>query len=226
MAAEPDASVSALVEACARGESGAWELFVGRFGRIVGIAVLRTLSASGVVTYTRDARADLTQEVWLRLVANDRRALREFRGSTELALHAYLARVARSVVLDELRSRGAKKRAWRLVSIDDQGSDPEERSELSLPANESSQPDRIYVETSQRALVGETLRRILTGRNADRDLVIMQLYLFEELTSREIAALPGFELGAQGVESVVNRSRARLREVLGGDDRLSRQFPS
>jgi len=51
----------------------------------------------------REVILALAQEVYVRLVQNDGRILQPFRGKSEFAAKAFLARIAASVVVDHFR---------------------------------------------------------------------------------------------------------------------------
>jgi DNA-directed RNA polymerase specialized sigma24 family protein len=101
-----ECSTGELVAACQSGDQAAWFEFVGRFNRRVTLFVLREYrtccEARGDVC---DVVRDLTNEVYLRLVANGCGALRDFGREGDHVLLAYLARTARAVVLDHARRR-------------------------------------------------------------------------------------------------------------------------
>src|SRR5438477_11792828 len=80
-----------------------WSEFILRFHRRILLYVLRELRSFGLSIDEPDTVSDLTQEVYLRLLTNDRRALREFRGENEYAVLSYLACIVHSVIFDQVR---------------------------------------------------------------------------------------------------------------------------
>ncbi|MBK6316103.1 MAG: sigma-70 family RNA polymerase sigma factor [Blastocatellia bacterium] len=168
-----------------------------------------------------DAVSDLVQDVYLRLLANDRRALRDFRGETEIAVYAYLARIVRAAVGDRTRRDSSQKRHAQTVpldaGVDGEGSTP--LSEL-LAASDVSSPE---LQMRERAVPGR-LRALLAGGgvpNPERDALVFELHVLEGLSAREIAGIPALDLSLSAVEGVLRRTRERLRERLGNVPDLS-----
>ncbi len=201
----------------------AWTEFVDTFNRRIVAAVIRERRLRGLATdpSAADAVSDLVQDVYLRLLANDRRALREFRGETEIAVFAYLARVVRATVGDRTRRDSSQKRSAQIVPIDagvsGDGSTP--LSEL-LAAGDGSSPDR---QMRERAVPGRLRELLASGgfQNPERDALVFELHVLEGLSAREIAGIPALELSLSAVEGVLRRTRERLRERLGNVPDLS-----
>lgn len=200
-----------------------WNEFVASFNRRIVAAVIRErrLRGFGTDPSAAEAVADLVQDVYLRLLANDRRALREFRGESELAVFAYLARVVRAAVSDRTRRDSSRKRAAYLVPLD-AGVTGVESLPLSdtIAAGEESSPER---QRSERA-VPVRLRALLASggvSNPERDALLFELHVLEGLSAREIAGIAAFHLSLSAVEGVLRRTRERLREQLGNVPDLS-----
>ncbi len=85
-----------------------WEEFQKRFQKRIFLYVLRACRISrGHQDEIREIVLDLAQEVYVRLVQNEGRMLQSFRGQTDFAVKAFLARIATSVVSDHFRYLGA-----------------------------------------------------------------------------------------------------------------------
>lgn len=201
----------------------AWTEFVDTFNRRIVAAVIRERRRRGLATdpSAADAVSDLVQDVYLRLLANDRRALREFRGESEIAVYAYLARIVRAAVGDRTRRDSSQKRSARIVPLDG-GVDGEGSAPLSelLAADGGSSPDR---QMRERA-VPRRLRELLAAGgvpNPERDALVFELHVLEGLSAREIAGIPALDLSLSAVEGVLRRTRERLRERLGNVPDLS-----
>ena len=217
-------SAVALVRDCGLStDPTAWTEFVDTFNRRIVSAVIRERRLRGLATdpSAADAVSDLVQDVYLRLLANDRRALREFRGETEIAVFAYLARVVRAAVGDRTRRDSSQKRSAQIVPIDagvsGDGSTP--LSEL-LAAGDGSSPDR---QMRERAVPGRLRELLAAGgfQNPERDALVFELHVLEGLSAREIAGIPALDLSMSAVEGVLRRTRERLRERLGNVPDLS-----
>ena len=88
------------LEGLLRGERGAWDAFVRRYGGLVVAAVRGVSMAQGEVE-------DLTQEVFVRLCKDDFRLLRSY-DPARASLSTWLTIVARSTARDGLRRRRAE----------------------------------------------------------------------------------------------------------------------
>lgn len=217
-------SAVALVKDCGLStDPAAWTEFVDAFNRRIVAAVIRERRQRGLSSEptAADAVSDLVQDVYLRLLANDRRALRDFRGETELSVYAYLARIVRAAVGDRTRRDSSRKRHAQTVpldaGVDGEGSTP--LSEL-LAASEVSSPE---LQMRERAVPGR-LRALLAGGgvpNPERDALVFELHVLEGLSAREIAGIPALDLSLSAVEGVLRRTRERLRERLGNVPDLS-----
>jgi DNA-directed RNA polymerase specialized sigma24 family protein len=97
-----------------------------------------------------------------------------------------------------------------LESGDDESFSPASR----LAASESDSPDELLEERATTERLLTLLRASADVGNADRDVLVFQLFTFEGLTAREIAAVPKLSLTVANVEVIVHRTRARLRRAL------------
>jgi RNA polymerase sigma-70 factor, ECF subfamily len=184
-----------LLKACASGSESAWDEFVGRFHRVVAATVVKGLRAARIEPFT--FADDLIQEVYARLCTNQRRALREFTGTNELAFCGYLRRVAYNVVQDHLRNRRNR---------------PNEPLPDDLQVKPASSQDLDF-----RLLLGEIvdlLDKIVTRETAERDKTLFLLYFEQGLSARSIACLPAMGLSEKGVESALLRMTRQLRVLM------------
>lgn len=191
----PDTALPDLLASCAGGGGEpAWAEFTSRFHRVIAATVVKTLLSARV--QTSGTADDLIQEVYIKLSAHDRRALREFQGVQEVAFHAFLRRISYNVVQDFLRGR--KNRPAGPLSEE-------------LPAAEDDPHFRLLV-----AQMLELLDKALPADSVERDKAIFLLYFRDGLSAREIAGLPAIALGEKGVESAVLRMVRLLRGLMGG----------
>ncbi|MEW6730794.1 MAG: sigma-70 family RNA polymerase sigma factor [Acidobacteriota bacterium] len=201
-------STAELIGQCGSSNDPAvWKEFVNRVHRRIVLYVSRNWCLYNFPEPETDAVSDLTQEVYLYLLSNNRRALREFRGSSEPAAMSYLARIVRSIVSDHVRRRNSKKRTVTLISVDDKLSDM-------LEAGAESSPEKSLREQMAPQQLRSLLNSALTGNNAARDAIIFQLHVIRGLSIKEIAEIPTFSMTPANVEIVIRRTRQRLRLVL------------
>src|SRR3989442_14303442 len=95
-----------------------WTKFQERFQGLIFLYLLRALRYRSMKDDAADIVPALAQDVYLRLVQNDGRILRSFRGSTEFSVMDFLSRITATVVQDHLRQLGSSKRRGHIDSID------------------------------------------------------------------------------------------------------------
>ncbi len=226
-----------LVQVCARDSrnEAAWEEFVNRFNQHIAISVIRVLrsnsdqlmSSDGLIP--PDVINDLIQQVYVRLLDNDRQALKRFRGEHEKSIFAYLARLTTTVVLDYLRRRSAGRRPPELISwteIEYRLKDSlDEMDSCSATLSSSDLENRLNEGMTVRDMIAQ-LQCILEGEHKRRDILIFVLYVFDGLTAEEIAAQPGIGLTPNGVRSVLIRLKRKLKEHMkpGADAQSGEKF--
>lgn len=207
----PRSDVADLVHRCTAPDAGAWEEFVRRYHRRIALYAVRAGRAlADAGASPTEARRDLIQDVYVRLLANDRRALRAWRGDSEQSLLNYLATIVHAVACDGLKRRRSLKRAARLISLDDGGPDSARLAEL-LRASEDDAPDRVLLERLAPVRLGAVLEKAEHGPQGPRNRMIFRLHAVDGLTAAEIASLPGLGLSVANVESAIRRTRERLR---------------
>jgi RNA polymerase sigma factor (sigma-70 family) len=164
-----DAADWDLVQACVRGESGAWKAFLDGYARWILYLVHQTLKRSRVPFVPGDAE-DLLQDVLTYLVQNDFRELRKFpRG---FGLKGWL----RVVIAG---------RCWRFL----RKRRPLVRSELELGAGEAPAEPAVSSEVLEAAL----------QKLPVRDRLVLTLFYFVGQSYEEIARSAGVPASQVGV---------------------------
>lgn len=199
-------TVPELVQLClAANDEAMWTEFVRRFTPLIAAVIVKRFRRRAGETPTPTLIADLTQDTYLKLCANDFRALRAFHFQHENALFGFLKVVAANVVEDYFRNRYSKKRGkgYEEQDFDEIGS--------SAPLRSS---DNIT-----RSLLMEDIKKCLqqqaTEPNFARDYAIFWLYYRQGLTAKAIADLPSIQLTVKGVESTLCRLTKLVRNKLG-----------
>src|SRR5436853_4798003 len=95
-----------------------WTKFQERFQGLIFLYLMRALKIRRIQDDVSGIVPDLAQEVYVRLVQNDGRILRSFRGTTEFSVMAFLARISSSVFQDYLRQESSDKRRAQVIPID------------------------------------------------------------------------------------------------------------
>ncbi len=210
-----DLSLRNLLEKCCTGDpvrNSGWHEFECRFGRhLVRYIVheLKALSALTLVQQDVEFINELKQEVYCKLLRNDCKALRDFRGQTERAFFAYLHQITSRLARSHVKKELSRKRDLTL--------------DISLPFIKSMAGDRTITnntedETKYRALqdyVLHILQQRYPSKNKKRDILIFKLRVFEEMSPEEL--LIHYDLGTLtrgGIDTIVHRIREWLQSEI------------
>ena len=94
------------LQGCLKDVPGAWETFVGRFGRLFAWVVDRTARSRGIALSTIE-KEESVAEILFELVRNDKVVLRSFAGRSSLA--TYLTVIARRVTVHRFMRRAPRQ---------------------------------------------------------------------------------------------------------------------
>ena len=200
-------ALSHLLKLCLqRGQESLWSEFIRRSQPTIASVVIKTMRRWGKASPS--LADDLVQETYLKLCANDFKALREFQCEHENALFGFLKVVASHVVHDYFRSSCSQKR----------GSGRED-DELEQPSISFADPGSSVQRMERRILfheINECLETRAAGPNFPRDYAIFWMYYVQGYTAKAIAQLPSIGLTVKGVESTLLRLTRLVREGLTG----------
>lgn len=182
----------AIVAALIAGEPGAWDLFVERHAGLVTAVVRRLLQGRGAGGSQADVD-DLTENVFLMLLEDDKALLRRYDPSYRLS--AYLAVLARTAVHRWLRRQKAR------VQLPDEMWDEAVRDEALAPVSEEARHGEL------RGALHEVLDRLPA-----KEQRVLRLYYFEGQDYDGIARTLG--IAKNSVGAALTRARARLADAL------------
>jgi RNA polymerase sigma-70 factor (ECF subfamily) len=140
---------------------------------------------------------DLIQNTYLKLFANDRKALRSIRNEYENTIFGYLKVVASNVVWDHFRHPVNKV-------------DEIELADPVLPPSPDGM-DRIEF-ARRKEQIQNLLESLSSSPTYQRDVTVFWLYYEQGYTAKEIASLPNIELTIKGVEALLQRLTRFIRE--------------
>jgi RNA polymerase sigma-70 factor (ECF subfamily) len=203
--------LEALIRSCAETTNpAAWDEFIRRFNPLICSVILRITRAGRLHVNNLD---DLTQEIYLKLCANDCRLLREFRPTEMQSIFGFIKVVAANVVRDHFRASVTMRRGGsrRIESLGSNVSPSQDVTDASASV------DRQVLMRE----VEDSLNRIAPGKEYERDRNIFWLYYRHGIPARAIATLPGIGVASSGVESIIYRLTKALRTEMS-----SSVFPS
>ena len=193
---EEETPIRELLSLCLSSEDqGLWQKFVRRTQPLIANVIINTLRrwrepAPSLVD-------DLVQETFLKLFANERKALRGIKNAYENTIFGYLKVVASNVTCDHFRQPKNKVQEIELT-------DP-----VVPPSPDGF--DRIeFVRLKDQ--IQACLDGLSSSGTYKRDQAIFWLYYEQGYTAKEISLLPDIGLTVKGVESTLLRLTRFVKE--------------
>lgn len=189
-----------LLRRCLNKDPGSWNDFVDRYLSLIYHVIGYTAHLRSVRLSPEDVE-DIAAEVLLKIVANNYKVLREFRGESSFA--TYLTVVARRICVQELVRRQQRKDAMA-------------RGDLRVPVEELDEEPAAQKGVESLEEVEKLLKR-LSGRERE----IVRLYYLEARSYEEISTETDVPVNTIG--AILSRARKKLREKAarrGGGDSL------
>jgi RNA polymerase sigma factor (sigma-70 family) len=184
-----------------------WKQFQDRFHKPILTFVMRVMWNRFRNDCLEEA-CDLVQDVYLRMLDDNGRMLRSFRGDADFSVKAFLARVVLNVVSDHYRAQEAEKRGpAKIISIEDARELGRELPGEAIDFDVASIISWIDVE---RLMESEPDRK-----KAARNILIFKLHYIDRFTVKEIAQFPAFGLKESAIDDVLESMRSHLRKRMG-----------
>lgn len=180
-----------LLKRCLNREPGSWNDFVDRFLSLIYHVIGYTAHLRSFRLNPEDVE-DIAAEILFKIVANDFRLLREFRGDASLA--TYLTVVSRRICIQELIRRQKAKEALA-------------RGDHRVPNEELEEEPAAQKGVESLDEVEKLLRR-LSGRERE----IVRLYYLEGRTYEEISTATNVPVNTIG--ALLSRARKKLRAAV------------
>jgi len=176
-----------------------WREFVRRTQPLIASVIINT-----VRRWKQPAPSlvdDLIQNTYVKLLDNDRKALRSIKNEYENAIFGFLKVVTSNVVQDHFRKPINK-------------ADEVEVSDAVLPPGHDER-ERLEFSDKKKE-VQKILATLLSSETYERDVAIFWFFYEQGYTAKEISLLPNVGLTVKGVEAVTLRLSRYLRERLDG----------
>jgi RNA polymerase sigma-70 factor (ECF subfamily) len=196
--AQDETSIRDLLHLCLSSDGEEqWREFVRRTQPLIASVIINTVRRWK--TPAPSLVDDLIQDTFVKLFANDKKALRVAKNEHENTIFGYLKVIASNVVRDHFRQPANK-------------ADEIEISDAVFPPGPR---DRERLEFLQKK---EQIKRILetlsVSETYDRDVGIFWFFYEQGYTAKEISLLPAVGLTVKGVEAVLFRVARFVREKL------------
>jgi RNA polymerase sigma factor (sigma-70 family) len=197
--AQVETSIRDLLQLClSSDEQEQWGEFVRRTQPLIASVIINTVRRWK--TPAPSLVDDLIQDTYVKLFANDKKALRAIKNEYENTIFGYLKVVASNVVRDHFRQPVNK-------------ADEIELSDAALPPGPQDR-ERLEFLHKKEEIKG-ILETLSASETYDRDIAIFWLFYEQGYTAKEISLLPSFGLTVKGVEAVLFRLARHARERFG-----------
>lgn len=191
-------------------EEKVWEEFYFRFNRCIGSYV------KGALLNYKDSilfkemeflslQEDLMQEVYVKLLSSNCKALREYRDKNK-CFYAYLHRIAVNAVSDHFRKLNFQKRQALIVPLEK--ADDKLRKDFFDPKIGS------YNLILLRCELEDFLSKGLSTIHSKRNKKIFVLFTILGMSSKEIIQMFDSSLTIDTIENVVKNTRKRIKKLL------------
>ena len=196
----PDIPERELLARCIRGDKKAWDLFVFRYSKLIRHSLFQTLRGKNpsIQPQTLD---DLHQEVFLALIADDYRKLRQFKGKNGCTLASWVRMIAIRKAIDHLRKEHPT------ISIEGNCTTSEHSTEY-LNGKPSHQEKTI--KSQEIRIVARVINEL-----PPRYHFFVELFYRRGLSIKEISQIMG--LDPNGVYQLHHRIKERIREILASE---------
>jgi len=210
-----------LIRLCAESPDHrqAWLLFHQRFDRSIRLFILRECKRKDLTanrSQFEEIFSDLVQDVYLKLVQKNCKALRNYKASTEDSIYKYLAIIARNAVRGYLTKVGAKKRRAKLISLEAPVAGAQENDKLRMidvVPDSGPSPDASLEAESERQELDLLLEQIVTGASKERDILIYKLHHDEEFSPEQITEQCGIALSEKRIRNIITEIKQKIIET-------------
>jgi len=197
--AQVETSIRDLLQVClSSDEQEQWREFVRRTQPLIASVIINTVRRWK--TPAPSLVDDLIQDTYVKLFANDKKALRVIKNEYENTIFGYLKVIASNIVRDHFRQPVNK-------------ADEIELSDAALPPGPQDRERLEFLHKKEQ--IKGILETLSASETYHRDVAIFWLFYEQGYTAKEISLLPSFGLTVKGVEAVLFRLARHARERLG-----------
>ncbi len=192
-----DLDEKAILVGCCTGERRDQETFIHQYSNLVYNTVLQTYRAKNIA-YQSHELDDLHNTVFLRLLDNQCRRLRQYKGKNGCSLASWIRMITVRTVIDHLRqSKDALSQSWKLDDIEG----------LHRIQAENPDPCQLLDEARQWDLIKQGLDTL-----TPRDRLFLKLHCLEGAPIQDVAGI--MNISENNAYSVKHRAIKRLKAVI------------
>ena len=196
-----------LIEKILSNDTQAWEFFVVQYTSVIEKAITQTLGYNSQ-GYVIEEIGEITNDIFLSLLENDYRRLRQFRGDSKLS--TWLFRVSENRTKDLLKKQ---KVLLDIISLEEK-----DTKELQIPDNRPSIADQLERLEVVRALFTE-----LQDRLSNQEKSFLQLHYFQEKPLSAVAA--EMHISIDNIYVIKHRVKNKGGEILNEFKKLKKIIP-
>ena len=197
--AQDEISIRDLLHLCLSSDRQEhWGEFVRRIQPLIASVIINT-----VRRWKQPAPSlvdDLIQDTYVKLFANDKKALRTIKNEYENTIFGYLKVIASNVARDHFRKPENK-------------ADEIELSDAVLPPGPDERERQRFLDKKDQ--VQQILKTLSPSETYERDVAIFWMFYEQGYTAKEISLIPAVGLTVKGVEAVLFRLTRYVRGKLG-----------
>jgi RNA polymerase sigma-70 factor (ECF subfamily) len=196
--AQEESPIRELLQLCLSTDAEEhWREFVRRTQPLIASVIINTVGRWKQPAPT--LVDDLIQDTYVKLFANDKKALRSIKNEHENTIFGYLKVIASNVVRDHFRQPINK-------------ADEVELTDAVVPPGPHDKEHLNFVENKEE--VKTVLKTLSSSETCERDVAIFWFYYEQGYTAKEISLMPHLGLTVKGVEGVILRLTRYLRGKL------------
>jgi RNA polymerase sigma-70 factor (ECF subfamily) len=200
--AQDEISIRDLLHLCLSSDRQEhWGEFVRRIQPLIGSVIINT-----VRRWKQPAPSlvdDLIHDTYVKLFANDKKALRTIKNEYENTIYGYLKVIASNVARDHFRKPENK-------------ADEVELSDAVLPPGPNERERLRFLDKKNQ--VQKILETLSPSETYQRDASIFWMFYEQGYTAKEISLIPAVGLTVKGVEAVIYRLTRYVRDNLDPPD--------
>ena len=191
-----------LLRNCWAKKRGAWEEFVSQYSRLIYYSIQRTCRLKSYPV-TPEELEDLFNEVFVLILKDDCKKLRQYRGDRGCSVATWLRTITGRHVLDHIRRSG---RAYLRVDFEAEAEAGAGESSLA-PASGVMSPEEALLAREQEEVVAQAVSEL-----SGEDRRFIELYYLQELSPEEVAR--SLRVTVSTVYSRVNRLKSKISEQI------------
>lgn len=194
-----------------------WNEFESRFGEKILLYIYREFKMLLRYSYVQEYDEiikDLRQDVYIKLLKDDAKALHRFRGDSERSFHAFLYVTAKNTVYNYAKSNKNKNHIT-FTKLETKRTNSENDHETLNTFDPATNDDLEAIEQKElREFIMTRVRECYDSRNLERDLLVFEKYCLDGYTSKEVQALFNLNIKPSAIDTIVDRMKKKLGKSL------------